>query len=1242
MFSCEICGRKSKSIKIIEKCSHPKLKKSISDNIPINVINEKINIDTIFHCSDIHIRLNKYHYEYYEVFSNFYKMLSERKIDKPNSIIIICGDILHSKLELNPESIMLTLDFLENLSNIFPTFIIAGNHDALLTNNQRKDSLSGILYKRNIPNLWFLKESGIYKFGNINLIVNSLLDDKFIISSQLENLNGYKISLYHGCVGCPINSEGFKLSGSRNISDFNGFDLVLLGDIHMFQYLNNEKTIAYSSSLISQNYGETDKNHGFIEWNLINKTSNYHIVDNPYRFLSYIYYNGFEEDFFNLEIPDKCNLKLKISKENVNIQVIDEFVKKIRKVYPNIKLVINWIPSDTINKNEIISNEIDIQKKLEEYINEIYNLEEKEKEWILKKIDLNENQKPQVQWELIEMKWDYLCKYSKDNIFDFRKLDKLGLNGIIANNSAGKSSLLDILCFLLFGCMTRNISNRKHIQPDIINIHHNSGKGEIVFRILPNDYYLVEKVCKRVKDNSIKVNSSVWKLEENLDGEYSWDNKKWDKINLSGIDRIDNDKIIEDLIGSYEDFINGSICLQFDNKSFRSMAPKARKEYLLRVFNLEQFLNQYDSYRKQYLIEQTKFETIREKQSKIDFELLGLFLKEFNEKTLMLTLKIKKYNEELIELQSNYEEKLLGISFEKIEDYQIIYSQLEKIKEEIIGLNEMKKDTNKDELVKQINNYEIINRDLKEQLEILLNNKEAYIPINKIISEQEYSKITKEISDYGNIDDIDYRIGELTYYEKIDYSSKEDISKERLEYIKNRNNEIDIILEDLEGPLKKFSEIEEKFRENEKRLVEKNHYTKQIELWKVALDDLHLNHEYNPNCYICMRNSNTKRLIEYQNLIVELEERLNKIVINDLINDEFKDLSLKLIKSNELKIEKIENTKVIERLEKIIQLKDNSEKLVFLQEFKNRIEKWNNYKRNIDIVEKNKQISFKNKLIDEEIDIIRKEIRDNDFLIKEKRGVLNNFNEINSKLEILLIKQPILEQKLERAKKNIDSKRLESESKIIKKQIEELEIHKVKSARELEGIIIKTKEIEIQIEEYEKNKEELGKVIIEMNRYNILKDIVGPKGFSLWLLEDYLKEMSKGITDILWEMIKLKFEIKVVGNDIVIYSYRGEKDGEVNRLDMYGGMESFLIDLSFKIVLMELSRIPKCLFLLIDEGIASFDNNNLSNLENLWDLLGNIYQNVILITHIDKCKDYLTNIISIETEIEGKYSKLLF
>ena len=245
----------------------------------------------IIHISDIHIRLYKRQEEYKEVFQKLYQKIDE--IQDKNGLIVITGDIFHDKVSLTSESVILCTEFFINLSQRRKTIVIPGNHDGLLNSYERVDNISGVLSHKTIPDLYFFKHSGIYRFNNFVFGVSSIFDNLFISSSEVEGqIASYenvgddkfvKIGLYHGLVGTLKLQEMYEAKGEKSIEDFKGYDYVLLGDIHTFQYLNDEKTIAYASSLISQNFTETDTNHGFIYWDIENGTSSYVSIPNDYH-----------------------------------------------------------------------------------------------------------------------------------------------------------------------------------------------------------------------------------------------------------------------------------------------------------------------------------------------------------------------------------------------------------------------------------------------------------------------------------------------------------------------------------------------------------------------------------------------------------------------------------------------------------------------------------------------------------------------------------------------------------------------------------------------------------------------------------------------------------------------------------------------------------------------------------------------------------------------------------------------
>lgn len=86
-------------------------------------------IEKILHIADVHIRNFKRHDEYNSVFESLYELCREKVAENKNTIIYLAGDIVHAKTDMTPELISMVTNFLDTLSRIAPTILIAGNHD---------------------------------------------------------------------------------------------------------------------------------------------------------------------------------------------------------------------------------------------------------------------------------------------------------------------------------------------------------------------------------------------------------------------------------------------------------------------------------------------------------------------------------------------------------------------------------------------------------------------------------------------------------------------------------------------------------------------------------------------------------------------------------------------------------------------------------------------------------------------------------------------------------------------------------------------------------------------------------------------------------------------------------------------------------------------------------------------------------------------------------------------------------
>ena len=93
----------------------------------INILKTNINKFThVLQVADCHVRLNKRHDEYKQVFNRLYEAI--KKTPETTAIALV-GDVFHSKSDLSPECVQVASDLFKNISDLRPLIMVAGNHD---------------------------------------------------------------------------------------------------------------------------------------------------------------------------------------------------------------------------------------------------------------------------------------------------------------------------------------------------------------------------------------------------------------------------------------------------------------------------------------------------------------------------------------------------------------------------------------------------------------------------------------------------------------------------------------------------------------------------------------------------------------------------------------------------------------------------------------------------------------------------------------------------------------------------------------------------------------------------------------------------------------------------------------------------------------------------------------------------------------------------------------------------------
>lgn len=535
-------------------------------------------VETIAHLADLHLRKTPTrNEEYQKVFDNLIKSL---KLKKPN-IIIIVGDLVNENLNLQPEQLIMIHNLLNELSEIAPVRITRGNHDFQRSNSKRTDSVKAIVETLHNSNVIYYDKTGFYEDDNIIWAVWHHGDTKN--NNPWKTKEGKKvdaerndshtiIDLFHDPISGCKSTTGFEMkSGSYyKLSDFKG-DYLLAGDIHKQQYLDKNKTKMYVGSLIAQDVTEGDDSfHGYLLLNIQNKSVEEIPIENEYSFKNIKISQYCDFDDLDFEIPNPTKfMKIRFvwgtlpqtrTKENER-----KVIEYIKSKYQNIIISHKneFLESDKIEVSENITLENITDKAVqheifkeylakigtdEKVITDVIALDEE----ILNEIDVSEDLS--IEWNVIKFGCKDFMSYHELDI-DWR--DKDGLYQIAGQNTAGKTTLLKALSYILFGKTLETETRVKFGDTRFVNNRNNAKFCEAYLIIEANgEYYGIKRKTEIVKNKSGEITSAPTTLSYYMLS--SPDDEMNEDTLLEKLDedrRVKTQKKIEGIIGSYDNFM---------------------------------------------------------------------------------------------------------------------------------------------------------------------------------------------------------------------------------------------------------------------------------------------------------------------------------------------------------------------------------------------------------------------------------------------------------------------------------------------------------------------------------------------------------------------------------------------------------------------------------------------------------------------------------------------------------------
>ena len=1182
------------------------------------------NVEVIYQIADIHIPKSKErHDEYREVI--------KKTVDKiQEGLVVICGDIFHDGL--SGEAIMLMKDMLSEISKKNEIVIFRGNHDQTSKSDSTSiDYVEPNIYKFDTVNkIYLLDTTGEYEYGNVVFGYTDIYTEEiYKISNHPKKI---KIGLWHGMID-ECNNYGRNMKSKITTKDFEGYDYVMLGDIHKHQYIT--KTIAYSGSLIQQNHGESMEGHGMIKWNLKKKTSEFIEIPNDHGYLTIRVKDDKIEEYKN--IPKHVHLRVKY--ENTKEETIRKIKDTIRKdsvilecdeKYESVKIVKQDTTTEDIeetNDMTVIERLIDYMRTQKEYDEAKIKLIKEELEKVLKEICYNYDDETKA-IKLRYLLFNNMYVFGTDNCIDYEKLE--GIVNVSGKNGIGKSSsAINILLYAIFG-MTESKG-----RGQFNSINHNKLSMTTEVELEVND--VIYKIKRRLWFKCVTRRTSATCQELIL-----FQNGK----DISGKTIDDTNNKIVALIGKREDLTSTCIMDQRENNSFLTMTKQEKEKKISDIMKL-------DVYTK---IRKIIDKLVRETKGGIDERKSRVY--ENDEKR---EDKVKQEILNIIETIENSDIQKIKQECEKIYNEKVRCEHVIKNYEDKYGTCELD-DVNKEECQEQITECDAKIEELEKELHKLIQKSKKYKDIE--LKKKQYDK-TKE----RNIKLLESKLKDL--YKKYTNVKKPivNISKitkdiEKLENEIEENNKITIELNTKNNELRDIilTMKSSKNTEGHKKYLELNEIKNECE---IKLEKLEKKKRIKENHKIQMSIRCENRLKILNKITTQLEKtkgiKMIKLLkeIQEIFKDDVKDYEKLLgelsIIEDKIKVinEKIDNnTNEMTKFSKYLSIYDEcTKKETILSENediirqKNVLIENNKMKLSIQLKEKHAydnyvEIHAKNEEIQKMIDDIEQK------LVQKKESKCEDYE------EYIKIKNMMTE--LQESKKKIEI--AQSKLKEVMNNWDEYNMYK-QTKNKLETVTNEYEKMMVKMDENNKNimalENERGQLSSELKLIekctqeinelskinNIRKEIIGiiDGGYVDKIMKDVvLPEFQKKVNSILQNYVQYQLELENDGHNIVIN--KKDKNGLLSDANKMSGYETLMANIAFRIAINELGRRKKISFMILDEVFSYCDENAVNRLPQLFEYLREKYTFVIIISHNEQIKSYTD--MTIDVVQENGYSKV--
>lgn len=265
---------------------------------------------------------------------------------------------------------------------------------------------------------------------------------------------------------------------------------------------------------------------------------------------------------------------------------------------------------------------------------------------------------------------------------------------------------------------------------------------------------------------------------------------------------------------------------------------------------------------------------------------------------------------------------------------------------------------------------------------------------------------------------------------------------------------------------------------------------------------------------------------------------------------------------------------------------------------------------------------------------------------KELYSELSNYESDHKgcllRVENMTLEMESLKEKVDRAENQQEAV---SHNANIQEKIKSFKVTRDKLKEEIRDITGEIMDVNSDIKLAEKTIEMVNESIdklrdmeIRFDGYEYYLKCVKRDGIPYNLISEVLPKLEIEINNILSPIVDFQIMLNTDGKNINSYIAYGTD--EYWPLELTSGMEKFISSIAIRTALINVSNLPRPNFIAIDEGFGSLDTDNFNSLYLLFDYLKTQFDFIITISHIDKTRDMVDQIIDIN-KVRG-FSKVSY